>query len=127
MSTLLITPLAIMNAVSSGASATSSSVHIMYSDLITMQIVWTGTTHGTFAVKVSNDAALSPVGVISGGTWTTLDATKYEVTGALPAPAGSGSNGIIQLIPLGFAFIQLVFTRTDGTGLITATLTAKPL
>ncbi len=127
MSTLLIAPTHIINAASSGASITSTPMHIMYSDLVSIQIVWTGTTHGTFAVNVSNSATISSTGDISGGTWNALDVTKYEVTGAYPAPAGSPGSGIMQFINLGFAFIELVFTRTDGTGLITATLTAKPL
>jgi hypothetical protein len=127
MSTLLIAPTPIIDAVSTAASITSSPVHIMYSDLISIQLVWTGTTHGTFAAAVSNTAVLSSTGVISGGTWTNLDVTKYEVTGAYPAPAGGASNGIMQFINLGFAFFRIAFTRTDGTGLLTATLTAKPI
>lgn len=127
MSTLLIPPVAIMNAVSSGATSTSTPVHIMYSDLVSIQVAWTGTTHGVFSVKVSNTATVSTTGAISGGTWSTLDVTKYEVTGAYPAPGGSSGDGVIQFINLAFAFIELIFTRTDGTGTITASLTAKPL
>lgn len=127
MSDMLIAPIPIINAVSTAATITSTPVHIMFSDLISIQAVWTSTTHGTFAAQVSNDAILGPTGTISGGTWTALDVTKYEVTGAYPAPAGSPGNGIMQFINLGFAFFRLVFTRTDGSGLLTATLTAKPL
>lgn len=121
MSLNLIDTITIMNGVSLAADATSTPVHILYTDNIGIQIVWTGTPTGTFGIQVSNTATLGTTGTISGGTWST-----YTVTSP-PAPAGSASNGIITLNQLPFAFVRLTYTAGYGTGTATAVLTAKPV
>jgi hypothetical protein len=122
MSLNMIPPTIIANAASSAASFNSTATHVMYSDNIGIQISWTGTTTGTFAIQASNDAVLPfNGGAPTGGTWST-----YTVTSP-PTPAGTAGNGIITVNQFPFAFIRLAYTATSGTGTITAVLTAKPV
>lgn len=123
MSQQLIAPVPVFTNVSLGSSQTSNPIHVMYSDNIGIQFVWTGTPTGTFGVSVSNTAALGADGNITGGTYTPLVLT----TPTPPVTAGSAGDGFIDLNQLGAAFIKVTYTRTGGTGTCTATLTAKPV
>lgn len=121
MSMNLIAPLTIANGVSMAANFTSDPVHVMFSDNIGIQLVWTGTPTGTFGIQVSNTATLLPNGSITGGTWST-----YTLSSA-PAPSGSASNDTININQLPYAFIRLTYAKSGGSGACTAVLTAKPV
>jgi hypothetical protein len=121
MSMNVIPPTVIMNNVDISSSVNSSAVHILYSDNVNVQLVWTGTPTGSFDAQVSNTATLNPDGTISGGTWDPL--------GISPAPAPSGSSGhyTISLNQLDSAFVRIAYTAVSGSGHCTATLVAKPV
>lgn len=117
---LVIPPTLIYNGTSLTASVDSTLVHVLYSDNVGIQLVWTGTPTGQFGISGSNDATLSTTGGITGGTWT-------AITGTYPAPAGSASNGLIGITNYPYAFIKVTYTASSGTGTVTARLVAKPI
>lgn len=117
---LVIPPITIYNAVSITNSVDSTAVHVLYSDNIGIQLVWTGTPTGQFGISGSNNATLSVTGAVTGGTWT-------AISGTYPAPAGSASNGLISVTNFPYAFIKVTYTAASGTGTVTAKLVAKPI
>ncbi len=123
MSTKVIPPIVLLDAVSLAATVASRGVHTLYSDNIGIQYTWTGTPTGVFGVDVCNDATLNTDGTVSGGTWTPLVFTSPEV----PEAAGASGNGFIDLNQTGAAFVRATYTRTSGTGNLTAILSGKPV
>ena len=99
------------DAVSLGASATSSIVEVSQLDYASIYVSWTGSsTVGDLEVQAANG---------EDGTYHALDfGSTISISGA------SGSHNII-LSEMPFTHIKLVYTRSSGTGSITATLTAK--
>lgn len=98
-------------------SVTSAPVNIFNKDNIGIEIVWDGTLAGPFTAQVSN--SYNPD--TGAGTWTTV------VQSVTITAAGSPDNGFMNLAGLGSAFIRLVFTRTSGSGNLTATIVGKGL
>lgn len=121
MSFKVIGPSVILNNVNIATSKTSVGVHVLFSDNIGIQVIWTGTPTGTFGMEVSNTATVGADGTVSGGTWST-----YTLTSP-PAPSGSSSSGIIPINQLPYAFMRLTYTAVSGAGNLTAVLTAKPV
>lgn len=106
----------------SQASITSSVTNITYLDNICIQLVFTGSPTGNFAVQGSNTYEQDNNGnVVNAGTWTALDLTPS------PAATGSGSNILIDLNQLSFPYIRVVYTKDSGTGTLNATISGKQL
>lgn len=104
----------IINAQSMAGNISSSAVNINETMLGGIQAIWTGTAPvGTLTVQVSN--AQPP----------TSD-TDYTDFGSLAVSGNSGSDAF-NLELLGFAYVRLVYTRTSGTGTMTATCNRKSL
>lgn len=80
---------------------------------------WTGTAPvGTITIQVSNDYSLNANGsVANAGNWATVGGVSGSVSGA----SGVGGIDIIT----GFYAIRAVYTRTSGTGSLTAYINAK--
>lgn len=108
----------------SGSMATSitSLVSIINNlSMIGYDISWTGTAPvGVMSVQVSNTYAQNPDGTVRNtGNWTTLTLSS-------PATVSGGTgNGAIDIDATGFYAIRLVYTRTSGTGTMTAVVNAK--
>lgn len=106
----------------STASITSAISNIQYLDNISLQLIWTGSPVGTFAVQGSLDHSQDSLGnVTNAGTWDGLTLN--------PAPAAIGSAGhiLLDLNELSFPWIRVVYTKTSGTGSLTAWIGGKML
>ncbi|MES2181065.1 MAG: hypothetical protein V4493_03080 [Pseudomonadota bacterium] len=116
----------IINAHSTGASFNGTPSIIQRLPGISYDIAWTGTTHGTISIEVSNTYSIDATGaVLDAGNWNALPSAAF--IGTLPAPAGSPGNGFIDVIGTEAYAIRPVFTRTDGTGTMTIQACAKVL
>lgn len=87
------------------------------------QAVWSGTPTGTFKIMVSNDfqpaANGSQVNPANAGTWTDLGVT-------VPSnPAGSASNTFIPVYASCAYWIQLWYTNSGSTGVLSGTFVGK--
>lgn len=106
----------------SAASITSAVTNIETHDNIAIQLNFTGTPVGTFAVEVSVDYERDSHGnVIDSGTWVPITLS--------PAPAAAGADGsiLIDLNQLASPWIRVVYTKTSGTGSLDAFISAKML
>lgn len=108
------------------ASITSPAIIIQRLPGISYDIAWTGTPTGTFSVQVSNSYSINADGsVANAGNWSTLPPAAF--IGTLPAPSGSPGNGFIDVIGTEAYAIQLVYTRSSGSGSLTVLPSAKVL
>jgi len=106
----------VIDAASMAASITSAPTQIAFLDNIYYQVEWSGTSPvGSMSVEVSSsyDQRLGT------GSW---DAVVLPVTPSIAANTGSIS---IDLNQLGAPWVRLVYTRTSGTGTMTAYISAK--
>lgn len=111
----VVTPGPAINATSTGATITSDPVKMEWEDNAGVQVIWTGTTTGTNTIQVSLDPEVLG--------WETIPAAAYTVTPSQPS-GSSGSN--FYDLPLGAAaWIRFVFTRSGGTGTMTAKIALK--
>jgi hypothetical protein len=110
-----------------GANITSDPTVMQSLTLASYSVSWTGTlVVGAFSVQASNDFSIDPEGrVQNAGTWNTLTLNYggSPVT-SIPVSGGSGT-GFIDLDPTAAYAIRLVYTRTSGTGTMTATIVGK--
>ena len=87
-----------------------------------VQAVFTGSPVGTFTIEISNDVQVVPAGgganLASGvTTWTTY-------TGSSQAISAAGDYCWI-LADSNYRFLRLKYTKTSGTGSVTATFSGK--
>ena len=102
------------------ASITSSVVEIRNQDNVGIQLSWTGTAVGTFAVQISiNHAEDANGNVTVAGDWVALPLSPTI------AAAGSADSAIIDLNQMSASYIRVVYTRSSGTGTLNAYITAK--
>jgi hypothetical protein len=93
------------------ASLTSSVFETKLQDNIGIQVNFTGTPTGAFAVQVSLDYEVATGGrVLNPGTWNSLPLS--------PAVTASGSAGsaYIGINQLAAPYVRVVYTRTSGSG-----------
>jgi hypothetical protein len=101
----------LFDAVSLGASQTSAEVEVSQTDYGSIYLSWTGTSPvGTITVQAKNGAD---------GTYRSLD------FGSSISISGSSGNHDLILSELPFTHLKLVYTRSSGTGSMTANLTLK--
>lgn len=115
MSYLPLFPVKIFTAatLSGTASNTSVVVETKYLDNIGIQLEWTGTPNGSFDVQISSDSTVAP------GNWISLPYTPAI------APAGSASNGYIDVNQTSAQWMRVVYTNTSGTGTLNGWLCGK--
>ena len=102
------------------ATLTSSVVEIRNQDNVGIQLSWTGTAVGTFAVQISiNHAEDANGNVTVAGDWVPLTLSPSI------AAAGSADSAIIDLNQMSASYIRVVYTRSSGTGTLNAYITAK--
>lgn len=119
----LIGPVTVLNA-STATSLTSHPTIIQRLPGISYELVWTGTTAGTFAFQVSNSFKQAPDGTaLVAGTWTALDSSVFQ--GTIPSAGGSPGSGFVDVMGTEAYAIRVVFTRSSGTGNLTITACAK--
>lgn len=114
---------AIMNAHTAAATfdtfATPTNVDFL--DNVSIQVSWTGTPVGVLEVYASNDQSAYPLGSATPVTWSVLSFG----TGVVIAIDGTQTELIINLNQFDYSWVALKYTRTSGTGTITAKVTAK--
>lgn len=113
----------------SQASVTSTVSNIQMLDNIGLQLSWTSSPVGTFAVQVSADHAQDTEGnVTTAGQWTPITLT-YLLSGAITQdtsiPTSVGSPIYLDLNQLSAPWIRIVYTRTSGSGTLSGYITAK--
>lgn len=114
MSTKTLTPIPVItNGDMSLASLTSIVPPIQWEDNVGLQLVWTGSPVGTFAVQVSLDQI----------NWATIPASAFN--GTYPVPGTTTSPGYLDLNQLSASYIRVVYTRTSGTGTLNVLMAAK--
>lgn len=104
----------------STASLTSAVTNVQFLDNIGIQLNFTGTPTGSFAVQVSADYAQDDYGnVTNTGNWVSLALS--------PAPSASGAadTAYVDIIQTSAPWIRTVYTRVSGTGTLNAFITAK--
>jgi len=116
-------PFTIFSATSTGTSLTQSPPTIINQlPLVSFSMSWTGTTTGTFSVEASDDYSINPDGTVkNAGTWNSL---PFSTT---VAAVGSQGHGMYDVFGCGAYALRLVFTRSAGTGSLTAIVTGKVL
>lgn len=118
----------------SESSITSAVTNIQYLDDIGLQLNWTGSPTGTFAIQVSadyaQDGANSPgtPNVLNAGNWVPISFTYWNGSAFVTAtsiPTSVGSPIYIDLALLSAPWIRIVYTRGSGSGTLDAFITAK--
>lgn len=103
------------------ATVTSLATDIRYLDNIGLQLNWSGSPVGTFAVQVSADYEQDQFGnVVAAGNWIPLTLSPSPSTAA-------GSPIYIDLTQLSAPWIRVVYTKTSGSGTLNAYIVAKGL
>jgi hypothetical protein len=110
MSAKSYAPRKLNDATSTAATFNSNVVNLEVFDNICLQLIWTGTTAGAFAVQVCQD--YDPTNT-SSGTWVSMTLPST------PTAAGSADSAIVDLNQIGACWLRVVFTRTSGTGTAT--------
>ena len=99
------------DAVSLSSSQTSAEIEVGQTDYGSIYIFWTGSSpSGTIEVQAKNGAA---------GTYRPLD------FGATISISGASGNHELILTEMPFTYIRLVYTRSSGSGSMTANVTLK--
>lgn len=117
----------------SQASLTSTVTNIQFLDDIGCQFSWTGSPVGTIAIQVSADYAqdgMSPPNVTNAGHWIPLTFTYWNGSAFVTdtsIPTSVGSPVYIDLAFLSAPWIRAVYTKTSGSGTLTASITAKEI
>jgi hypothetical protein len=103
------------------ASVTSETINLENILFLAIQAIWSGTPTGTIKLQASCDVGRENTGNLDGvgvSNWT-------DVPSATLSPAGSASSGFIELKESGFKWARLVYTRSGGSGSLTARFNAK--
>jgi hypothetical protein len=99
---------------------TSEAINILRMDRASLQLVFTGTPTGDFAVEVSGDYREDQAGnPTNTGTWTPITLSPA------PVAAGSADDIFIDLTVTAAPWVRLTYTPSAGTGTLNAHLSAK--
>jgi hypothetical protein len=88
---------------------TSKVTDISHMDNVSIQLNWTGTPTGTFAVQGSLDQA----------NWVSLALSPT------PGAAGAAGNILLDLNQLSFPYIRTIYTASSGSGSLDAIISGK--
>ncbi len=100
----------------SQATVTSTVTNIERLDNIGVQLNWTGSPVGTFAVQVSIDYEQDDQGnVLDAGNWVTI----------VTASTAAGSPIMVNLTALSAPWIRTVYTRSSASGTLNAFISGK--
>jgi hypothetical protein len=122
-------PYPVIDAESMATSLTSDVTVIQKLSCPSYSYSWAGTSPvGAVSVEISNDYSQNADGSVkNAGTWTAI---YFQLNGAgalvNSAPVtGNTGTGFIDVPITGAYAIRTVFTRTSGTGTLTATICCK--
>ncbi len=120
------TNIPIINAVTMATNITGPATIIQMLPGISYDLSWTGNPVGTFEVQVSNTYRQNADGTVANtGNWTTIPAASF--TGTYPTPAGSASNGMLDIVGTECYAVRLHYTASSGTGALTVVPCGKVL
>lgn len=114
-----IKPSPVLSAASMATDLTSDITILAQKTGASYDLVWTGAPVGTFSVEISNSVTQGSDGAITGGNWTPV-----TLSTAITA-AGTADNAFINLAGLEAYAVRLVYTRTSGSGSVTALICSK--
>lgn len=118
----IFTPYSVIDNASMATSLTSKVTVIQNLSMLSYDITWTAgsTPIGVMSVQVSNSYTQNADGSVrNAGSWTTIALSS-------PAPvSGNTGNGFIEVDLTGAYAVRLVYTRTSGSGLMTAIVNGK--
>lgn len=104
------------------ADVYSSVTNIKWLDNLVVQLGWTGSPVGAFAIEVSLDYLPGTGGtVLNAGTWTALTISPS------PTAAGSADTAIIDLSQLSMPWLRVHYIRSSGSGTLTGYIAGKML
>lgn len=102
-------------------SLNSNAIDLNQQYVAAIQAVFTGAPVGTFKLQISNDSpAINPGSVNKGSgvvNWT-------DYTGSSQAISAAGNFSWL-LADIGYRWVRLVYTRSSGTGSLTAAISSK--
>lgn len=120
MSDKALTPVHLLKAVSMASTITSPAVHVQYQDNVGIELVWSGTPTGTFAVQASVDHAEDLTGnITNAGHWVTLTLS------ASVTAAGTADFAYVDLNQLSAPWYRVVYTAVSGAGSLDLYVTQK--
>lgn len=115
---MLVANTVLVNAVTTAADITSNPFRLKFMDRAGIQCVWTGTTNGAVTLQYSSDIGHEDGLTTDGITnWST-------VTGSSIATGGAAGTGFYD-ITTAAKWVRVIYTRTNGTGLMTVTVNSK--
>ena len=109
MEPILVCNTNIISAVSMGADITSSAYNI--SDI------------SNYAVQFTWSAGSTPVGTIN--VLISNDGVNFDLLAAAVAVSGNTGTKVIKDFMAGYVYIKAIYTRTSGSGTLTASIAGK--
>jgi hypothetical protein len=103
------------------ASITSDTINLENILYLAVQAIWTGTPTGTIKLQGSCDTGKTIAGNLDGVSVTNWT----DITSATLAPSGAAGSGFIEIKETGIKWARLVYTRSGGSGSLTARFNAK--
>jgi hypothetical protein len=123
-----------VNGVMTGTNVITSTVsNIIHKDNVSVQLDWTGSPVGNFQIQVSNNYKPSlqqseGYGAPNNGTWTPLYVSNDQTAAAaINIPTSAGNPITLNLTQLAWGWLQIVYTNTSGSGILTAITLAKAI
>jgi hypothetical protein len=118
----ILAPVVVFEDVSMASTVTSEVVHTKFQDNIGIQLDWTGTPTGTFAIQISSNHLESSPGVVQvPGTWVTLPLSPAI------AATGAADTAYIDLNQMSAQYVRVVYARTGGTGVLNGIVVGKAI
>lgn len=108
-------------AMASTNTINSSEVDISGGQMVSLNISWTGTPNGTFAVQIP--ATFSTDGLDTVLTWATLPVVT--TSGSAFTAAGSASSHQVEITAIAASRIRLQYVNSSSSGTLNAWLTLK--
>lgn len=117
----MLDPFVVINGVSMGADVTGPWTDVHGVDNILYLVSFTGTPVGVFSIEASDFA-----NGVSPDTPIPLPVGLVSATGgSVPAAGGSADQIGIDINQIPGRFLRLKYTRTSGTGALTAIISGK--
>jgi len=107
-------PFTLVAAVSMGGDITSTPIDVQNIDNVGLQVAWTS-ANAVGVISVQGSLDYKPTNPPTAGTW-------YDLTfdPALTQPASDNGGYLINLNQVPYTWLRLKYTRTSGTGTLTA-------
>lgn len=101
-------------------TVTSAVSNIEFMDNIGIELDWTGTPNGTFAVQVSVSYHQDSLGNVTNvGAWNSITLSP------VPAAVGAAGTYYIDINQISSPWIRVVYTPSSSTGVLNAYICGK--